>query len=213
MAGRYLKIRVSDTGHGMDEETMARIFDPYFTTKEKGKGTGLGLAVVHGIVKSHDGAITVQSKPGHGTTFEILLPVIEGEVPEEKEVHTEFTGGKERILFVDHEEWLAYIGEQMLTMLGYQVTVRTSSVEALKAFSSISGKFDLVITDKTMPNMTGFELAREIKRIDLNMPIILCTGFSDTADSEKIEKIGINDLVMKPLVMADLARAVRKVLD
>jgi signal transduction histidine kinase/CheY-like chemotaxis protein len=212
-AGSYLKLTVSDTGHGIDKKTLERIFDPYFTTKEKGVGTGMGLAVVHGIVRSHGGAITVSSEPGKGTVFNLLFPRVEKEVGDETERFVPPPLGNERILFVDDEKTLVDLGEQMLGRLGYKVVARTSSIEALEAFRADPHKFDMVITDMTMPNMTGDELAEEIMAIRPDVPIIICTGFSESITKEKAKEMGIREFAMKPLVMSDLAKTIRKVLD
>ena len=211
--GSYLKLSISDTGDGMDARTMQRIFDPYFTTKEKGVGIGMGLSVVHGIVKRHNGAIKVFSKPGEGSSFQVLLPRIEREIEYKAEALEPLPLGKERILFVDDEKALIDLGKQMLERLGYKVVSRTSSVEALEAFRADPHKFDLVITDMTMPNMTGDELAEEIMALRPDIPIILCTGFSLRITEEQAKKMGIRKFVMKPLVMTDLAKTIRKVLD
>ena len=211
--GSYLKLSISDTGDGMDSSTMQRIFDPYFTTKEKGLGIGMGLSVVHGIVKRHNGAIKAFSKPGKGTTFHVLLPRIEKEIEYKTEALEPLPLGKERILFVDDEKALIDLGKQMLERLSYKVVSRTSSVEALEAFRANPHKFDLVITDMTMPNMTGDELAEKIMAIRTDTPIILCTGFSERITEEQAKKMGIREFVMKPLVMSDLAKTVRRVLD
>ncbi|MBU4426851.1 MAG: PAS domain S-box protein, partial [Proteobacteria bacterium] len=211
--GPYVTLTVSDTGHGMSAEVLGRIFEPYFTTMEKGEGTGLGLAVVHGIVKSHGGAITVYSKVGKGSTFKVYFPVIEKKLVEKEEKAEAISTGHQRILFVDDEPVLVDIGKKMLEHLGHQVITRTSSVEALEAFRNNPDKFDLVITDKTMPQMTGFGLAKEIKRIRPGVPIILCTGFSDTTDEDKARATGINGLVMKPVVMREMAEIIKRVSD
>ena len=209
----YVMLTIRDTGHGMSAGIVERIFDPYFTTKEKGEGTGLGLAVVHGIVKSYGGAITVYSEIGKGSTFNIYLPANEKKVEEEKETGDTIPTGHQRILFVDDEPSLVDIGRKMLGHLGHEVTVRTSSMEALEAFRNNPEKFDLVISDKTMPQMTGFDLAREIKQIRPDIPIILCTGFSDTTDSDKVKAMGISGLVMKPIVMREMAKTIKRVSD
>ncbi|MCJ7494829.1 MAG: ATP-binding protein [Deltaproteobacteria bacterium] len=213
--GPYLKLRVSDTGSGMPPEILSRIFDPYFTTKETGKGTGLGLAVVHGIVKSHRGAITVSSEPGKGTTFDIYFPrddIIQA--PSELErIEPLPLGGRERVLFVDDEKAIVDIGQKLLERLGYEVVGRTSSVEALELFRAKPESFDLVITDMTMPNMTGDKLARELMGIRPGIPVILCTGFSERITEEKAKLLGIREFVLKPLVMKDLAKSMRRALD
>ncbi|MBW1863350.1 MAG: response regulator [Deltaproteobacteria bacterium] len=211
--GPYIKLSISDTGDGMDQSTLERIFDPYFTTKEKGVGTGMGLAVVHGIVKSHDGAITVSSEQGRGTTFNVLFPRVQKDIEHEAEAFEPLPSGNERILFVDDEKALADLGKQMLGRLGYKVFTRTSSIEALEAFRADPHKFDLIITDMTMPNMTGDVLAEEIMAIRPDIPIMLCTGFSERITKENAKKIGIREFAMKPLIMGNLARTIRKVLD
>jgi CheY-like chemotaxis protein len=211
--GPHVRLTVSDTGHGLDPAVMERIFDPYFTTKDKGVGTGLGLAVVHGIVKSHGGTITVYSEVGKGTTFHVLFPRIESVDAEETEVLEPLPKGDERILFVDDEEALVKIGQQMLERLAYEVVPRTSSIEALEAFRAQPDKFDLVITDQTMPNMTGEMLAKELMGIRPDIPIILCTGYSELISKERAKAMGIREYVMKPLVIRELATTIRKVLD
>jgi two-component system cell cycle sensor histidine kinase/response regulator CckA len=212
--GAYVRLSVSDTGHGMNRGVMKRIFDPYFTTKEKGVGTGLGLAVVDGIVKTHGGTITAYSEPGKGATFHVYLPRIERHkaVVEPEEIEPTPTG-RERILFVDDEKPLADLGKQVLEGLGYQVTARTSSTKALEAFRAKPDKFDLVITDRTMPDMTGETLAKELIRIRPDIPVILCTGFSALITEERAKEMGIREFIMKPLVMSEMARVVRRTLD
>jgi PAS domain S-box-containing protein len=212
--GPYLKISVRDTGHGMTSEVRERIFDPYFTTKDKGKGTGLGLAVVHGIVKSHKGGICAESEPGSGTCFHVYFPRIEQkkELADTATVQT-FPTGHERVLFVDDEQDLVQIAEQMLSHLGYEVTTRMSSNEALELFRVNPKRFDLVITDMTMPNMTGDKLSKELMKIRPDIPIILCTGFSERISEEKAKVMGIKDFIMKPLAMGDLAKRIRKALE
>ena len=212
-AGTYLKLRVSDTGHGMEKKITDRIFDPFFTTKERGEGTGMGLAVVLGIVKSHGGTITVESSVGRGSCFDVYLPVIEREVDAETRPKMAMPTGKERILFVDDEKALVDLGHQILKRLGYDVTTRTSSIEALELFIAQPEKFDLVITDTTMPNMTGDELARRLMAVRSDIPVILCTGYSERISKDKAHAIGIREFVLKPIVMSDLAVTVRKVLD
>ncbi len=209
----YLKLSVSDTGHGMSPDVLNRIFEPYFTTKEKGEGTGLGMAVVHGIVKSHGGSIKVDSEPGKGSTFHVYLPIIHEMEKLEKETEKPLPTGNERILFIDDEHALTDLGKQMLNKLGYEVVTRTSSVGALELFRTKPDQFDLVITDMTMPNMTGDRLAIELMKIRPDIAIILCTGYSAKISKEKAKEIGISAFAMKPLVMQDLAIIVRKVLD
>ena len=211
--GPYLRLEVSDTGHGMRAEVKERIFDPFFTTKEPGKGTGMGLSVVHGIIKNHKGAITVKSKPGQGTTFEVFLPVSQNKVELTTDAGTEFPTGNERILFVDDEKTLVDLGRQILERLGYSVESRTSSIEALEMFKTRSDEFDLVITDMTMPNLTGEKLARELMKIRADIPVILCTGFSEHITEEHAKGLGIKEFILKPIVMNKLAEIVRSVLD
>jgi CheY-like chemotaxis protein len=212
--GKYLKLTVSDNGHGIDKVVMKKIFDPYFTTRGPGEGTGMGLAMVHGIVKDHGGNIMVNSELGKGATFHIYLPIIKTR-PVELETKTKETvsGGSERILFVDDEELIALMARQILEHFGYQVTSRTSSVEALEAFRAKPNEYDLVITDMTMPNMTGIELTSRLKEIRYDIPVIICTGFSEMIDEDKAEYMGISAYLMKPIIKDKLAGAIRKVLD
>lgn len=213
LPGTYLKLTVSDTGIGMDASTIKRIFDPYFTTKEKGEGTGMGLALVHSIVKSYGGTIRVYSKSGNGSTFHVYLPVKKGEAKAEVPVEVSLPVGTERILFVDDEQPLAYMGKLILEGLGYKVVTRTSSIEALEAFRAQPYSFDLVITDMTMPNMTGDKLAVEIIKIRPDVPVILCTGFSPAITEEKAKASGIQAFLEKPFLRHDLAETIRQVLD
>jgi PAS domain S-box-containing protein len=212
-AGWYVRLIVSDTGHGIDAIILQRIFEPYFTTKEPGKGTGLGLSVVHGIVKSHGGKIKVNSEVGKGTTFTMFFPHAMGFEKVEDQPLQPLSMGTERILFVDDEEALTDLGRKILGKLGYQVETRTSPIEALEAFRANPKKFDLVITDMTMPQMTGLNLARKIMEIRPGMPIILCTGFSEQAKEQAAGAMGIRAFLYKPLLMRDIADAVRKALN
>jgi len=212
--GPYLQLQVKDTGQGMEPEIMDRIFDPYFTTKKPEEGTGLGLAVVHGIVQSHGGAIIVTSQLGQGSTFDVYLPVMEGEMTGlPKDNGGPVPLGSERILVVDDEKALVEMTRQMLERLGYRVTAVTSSLEALELFRNRPDRFDLVITDQTMPQMTGLQLAREMMRLRPNLRVILCTGFSEQVSAEKAQTMGIKRFVMKPLVARQVAEVVREVLD
>ena len=212
--GQYFMLTVSDTGQGMDGATMDRIFDPYFTTKKKDRGTGFGLSVVLGIVKSHGGAIMVYSKPEEGTTFHVYFPVFKGKQKPAALKQTEpVPTGDERILFVDDEPSLTELGQQMLELLGYNVTTRTSSLEALELFRSKTNQFDIVITDMTMPEMSGDRLAQELIKIRPDIPIIIYTGFSEKISKNRARDIGIRKFIMKPIVMSDLAKAVREALD
>jgi len=211
--GRYVNLTVADSGHGVSQGDINRIFDPYFTTKEVGRGTGMGLAVVHGIVKGHNGLITVESKLGKGTTFNIFFPVVEKEAVIETKPDDKLPTGEERILFIDDEEPIAKLGRQSLERLGYKVKAIASPIEALEIFRSQPEEFDLVITDLTMPKMTGDKLVKEILSIRPNIPIILCTGFSEKMDEKKAKTIGAAGYIEKPIDKHNFAFKVRKVLD
>ena len=212
--GHYCKIVVADNGQGIAKSIMNRIFDPYFTTKESGKGTGMGLAVVHGIVKNHKGDIRVYSKESKGTEFHIYLPLAEEMAYDQG---TDFKAvlpkGQEHILLVDDEDMIVDITKEMLEQLGYHISAFINSHEALEAFRMQPGKYDLVITDMTMPNMTGDRLAREMKKIRKDIPVIICTGYNESISKAKSEMSGIQDFVMKPLNMNKLSKIIRKVLD
>ncbi|MBT8369449.1 MAG: response regulator, partial [Deltaproteobacteria bacterium] len=211
--GNYLKITVSDTGPGISPDIIDSIFEPYFTTKGVGKGTGMGLALAHGIVESYGGKITVDSELGKGTVFSIYLPITAKHTDHPSYEKEDLATGAEKILFVDDEMTITDLGRKLLERLGYSVTVRTSSVEALEVFRSKPNEFDLVITDMTMPNMTGDRLATELIKIRPGIPIILCTGYSKRISEESAAKIGIKAFVYKPIVIVDLAKTVRRVLD
>ncbi len=211
--GTYVRLTISDTGIGMDQSTIDRIFDPYFTTKKEGKGTGLGLAVVHGIIKSHGGHISVYSELGKGSEFHVYLPVIKAQ-QETKQIEIQpIKKSNERILVVDDEKMVVEIQQKMLKRLGYDVTSCTSSVEALKAFQANPDNFDLIITDMTMPNMTGDQLAQKIMEIRTDIPIILCSGFSEKMSNEKAKSLGIKKFLMKPVLIKDLSITIRRALD
>jgi PAS domain S-box-containing protein len=210
--GRHLRLRVSDTGCGMTPEVMERIFEPFFTTKPRGEGTGMGLAVVHGIVKEYAGVISVHSELGKGSAFHVYLPVIEAMEDAAGELSEALLTGTERILFVDDEELLVKLGKKMLERLGYQVTTQTSPLVALDLFRNKPDAFDLVITDVTMPKMTGDELAKELLKIRPDIPVILCTGFSARMSDEKARELGIKAFIMKPTLIQEIARTIRKVL-
>ena len=213
--GSYVRLSIKDTGHGIDPQIIDKIFEPYFTTKERGKGTGMGLAIVHGIVKSYGGEITVQSDVGKGSVFNVYLPLLEKDATALKTMDAgmKYPTGIERILLVDDEKAALDVMKTVLETLGYKVTSRTSSIEALEAFRHNPQGFDLVITDQTMPNMTGKTLAKEIMAIRHGMPIILCTGYSEQIDEKKAEEMGISAFVMKPIVIGQIAEAIRAALD
>ncbi len=211
--GTYLKLTVSDTGHGIPSEIMDSIFDPFFTTKDKGAGTGLGLSVVHGIVEGCGGTMTVYSEPDQGTTFNLFFPIIETTLEEKPEKYTIIPTGTEHILFVDDEKPICDLARQVLALLGYVVEIRTSSIEALALFKSKPGHFDLVITDMTMPQMTGDALARKLMTIRPDIPVIICTGFSENITQEKATTMGLKAFLMKPLLKEEMAHTIRRVLD
>ncbi len=210
--GPYLQMVVSDTGEGIDPAVRDKIFDPFFTTKASGEGTGLGLSVVYGIVKDHGGMIHVDSEPGKGTTFTIHLPLLDAATEWEGPEMSLIPEGSGHILYVDDEEPIASLGREMLTSLGYDVAIRLSSIDALEAFRANPRDYDLVITDMTMPNMTGARLAEEMLKIRPDLPIILTTGFSERMDKEAAQKLGCRDFLMKPVSLGDLARAVKRAL-
>ena len=212
--GKHIELIVKDSGHGMNLQVIERIFEPYYTTKEQGKGTGLGLSVIHGIVKNHGGDITVSSQPGKGSSFKVYLPIID-EVEEETQTDEPLIeiNGKERILLIDDEQQIIDIERQILERLGYTVTAKTDSQEALEEFAAQPDHFDLVITDMTMPKMTGDQLAQQMMNINPQIPVILCTGFNEAISEEKALAMGIDKFVMKPVVKDELASTIRKVLD
>jgi PAS domain S-box-containing protein len=214
LAGKYACITVSDTGTGMDQTLIDKIFDPYFTTKGQGKGMGLELSVVHGIVKEHGGDIRVYSELGKGTAFYVYLPLLEdANDSKAAAVVRKYPTGHENILLVDDEAPIVRMEQMMLERLGYRVTVRTSSPDALAAFRADPSLFNLVISDRGMPNMTGEQLAAELISIRPGIPIILCTGFSDETDVQRAKAMGVKGFLMKPVATGDLAEMVRKVLD
>jgi CheY-like chemotaxis protein len=209
----HVGIVVTDTGKGIAPEVIERIFDPYFTTKAPGEGSGLGLSIVHGIVTKSRGVLGVESEPGRGTTFKIYLPTAESGEPSDSEPAALIPTGEERILLVDDEPDIVEVGTLLLEKLGYRVDARTSSAEALELFRNDPGKYDLVMTDMTMPGGTGRELAEGMIAIRPDIPIILCSGFSHQIDKNDAMKMGIRAFVMKPLKLQEIAHAVRKVLD
>jgi len=210
--GEYVKLTVSDTGTGIGPDILNKIFDPFFTTKEVGKGTGMGLSIIHGIVKSYGGAISVESASGQGTTFHVYLPVVMAEAKEPPGQPQPAPRGKGRILFVDDEEVLMEMGRDLLERLGYTVTARSNSLDALEAFMNTPEHFDLLITDQTMPGMTGTDLARRALQIRPDLPIILCTGFSSLVNKETARAIGIREFAMKPLTSSSIGQMVNELI-
>ncbi len=213
LPGRYAKIFVSDNGCGIAKENLGLIFDPYFTTKDPDRGTGLGLAGVHGIVKTHGGHISVYSEVGKGTSFNVYFPIVDKTEKLQKTAEDPIPTGNERILLVDDEQVILDLGEKTLKQLGYDVVVKNGGVEALTLFRADPDRFDLVITDMTMPKMTGDQLARELMKVRPNIPVILCTGFSSKISREQAKEIGIKAYAMKPLARREMAITVRNVLD
>ncbi|MBI9084857.1 MAG: PAS domain-containing protein [Desulfobacterales bacterium] len=211
--GPYTRISVSDTGQGMTPEIVKQIFDPYFTTKPQGEGTGLGLSVVHGIVTSLGGAINVYSEPGHGTTFNLYLPQIQSDLDTRPGGRSELPRGNETILLVDDDQFVLEMTAEMLGKLGYTVVPRISSVEALQAFAASPQRFDLIVTDHTMPHMSGLELAQKVREIRPEQPIVLCSGFSPGLTESKYMAYGIHALLNKPVLKSEMAAAIRRTLD
>jgi len=212
--GFYLSLTVRDTGHGIDPLIMERIFDPYFTTKPPGEGTGMGLALVHGIVKSFGGEIRVTSQPGQGSAFQILLPRVMEHEPESVLTLPKCIPGQgERILVVDDEAQILDMIELMLQSLNYKVITKMESIAALEEFRKNPDDFDLVITDQTMPGLTGFELSKRMLAIRKNIPIILCTGFSELVNEESVKAAGIRKFILKPILKSQLSVLIREILD
>jgi PAS domain S-box-containing protein len=211
--GEFVHLSIRDSGEGISEDSVSRIFDPYFTTKATGKGTGMGLAIVHGIVKNYDGAITCTSKPGEGTTFDILLPASPEQAGEKTKQVCSAAEGSERILFIDDEEMLTQMASLMLGRLGYQVTTSNSSLKALEMFEKQPEAFDLVITDQTMPELTGVDVSRRILKMRPEQPIIICTGYSNLISESQAYSLGIRGFAHKPISKTEMATLVRKVLD
>ncbi len=213
LEGSYVQMTVKDSGPGMEPATLERVFEPYFTTKEIGDGTGMGLAMVHGIVQSLDGAIVVDSTIGKGSSFQIYLPSIKKAPVESSSIKKDLPRGTERILLVDDESTVVEFGQRALKLLGYDVTVRTNSIEALQLFQAKPARFDLVITDKMMPNMTGMELCKKIQESRADIPVILLTGFNQNLTPEQTEKAGFRKCVIKPILLEELSQIIREVLD
>lgn len=211
--GEYVKLSISDTGHGIDEALIGKIFNPFFTTKPVGEGTGLGLTVVSRLVKSHGGALRVQSKAGRGTTFEAYLPHVRDEANKEVPQVREIPRGHERILLVDDEELLVTASKRLLSYLGYRVTAFTNSLSAFKSFEKSPDLYDLVLTDQTMPYLTGLELTKRILATKPDMPVILMTGYSETVTEDTAREAGVREVVLKPVLLQELGMMLRRVLD
>lgn len=212
-SGSYVRMMVGDTGHGMNWDTMERIFDPYFTTKDTTIGAGMGLSVVHGIVQSHGGAIIVYSEPENGTAVNVFFPRIKAEEIIDFGRIKPLVTGNESVLLIDDETLIAELGQQMLRRLGYKIVTHTNPVEALEIFRKNKDKFDIIITDMSMPYMSGDKLSQELRSIRPDIPIILCSGFSEKILAEKISFSGIEYFLMKPYSAEDISKAIRKALD
>ncbi len=211
--GTYVRLIIADTGHGMDKRTIERIFEPFFTKKEVGSGSGLGLSVVHGIVSNYNGAIVVESEPGKGSTFMIYLPQHSEQLLSEGEVSQKVKKGKGSILFVDDEKEITYMGKRMLESLGYSVDIKSDSQSALLDFRNNPDKYDLLVTDQAMPKMMGTELIREIKQIRPDLKAIIITGYQDSIPGNAIEQYGITDIISKPLILSEFSELIGKVLN
>jgi CheY-like chemotaxis protein len=211
--GSFVVLTIGDSGPGITAEIRDKIFDPYFTTKAVGKGTGMGLAIVHGIIKRYAGFITCETVLGKGTVFHVYFPAIEQVLSAPGEILENVQPGKERILFIDDEEFLVDLGKTVLERLGYEVTVRTSSMEAWNTFKNQPDRFDIVITDQTMPGVTGSDLALKMLQLRPNLPIILLTGYSSIISEKKAKSMGIKGFAMKPMVRKEIALLIRQVLD
>lgn len=209
----YLSIKIKDTGPGIDRAYLNRIFEPYFTTKEIGKGSGLGLAVVHGIVKNHQGEIYVDSQKGSGTTFTILIPCVDMKSEEHHAEESDMLIGDETVLFVDDEPALLRMGKLMLSKMGYTVETHSSPEEAIEQFESEPDRFHIVVTDMTMPKITGLELFTRMRQIRNEIPVIICTGHNSYIDQEKADQMGISGYATKPVSMVFLGKMIRDVLD
>lgn len=211
--GSYICTTISDSGTGMDRQTLTRIFEPFFTKKEVGIGSGLGLSVVHGIISSYEGAIEVESTVGEGTTFRIYLPQHSRQLPVNKNANQALTKGREHILFIDDEEEITFMGKRMLESLGYNVTVYTNSLTALEDFSSNPKEYDLIVTDQTMPYMLGTELIEHFREFRPDIKSIIITGFGDSISKQTIQEKKIDAIIIKPLILSNFSNLIRKILD
>ena len=211
--GEYIRLTISDTGHGMDLKTKERIFEPFFTRKEVGSGSGLGLSVVHGIINNYGGAIVVDSTPGKGTTFMIYLPKYGEDALESDKSNKKPLKGDEYILFVDDEPEITFMGKKMLENLGYKVTISTNSVSALEEFKKDPDRYSLLVTDQSMPNISGTDLAIMMKEIRPELRVIIITGYADNLSDESLAKSGISEVILKPMILDDFSKIIRRVLD
>jgi CheY-like chemotaxis protein len=206
--GRYVRLTVADTGAGMSREVLDHIFEPFFTTKAPGRGTGLGLAVVRGIVKNHDGAVTVSSEVGKGTRFNVYFPVVDGEVTgKHHQVVEAFHGNGERVLFLDDEEPIVLLASRMLNRLGYKVEAHTRAADALAEFRARPNEFDLVLTDLSMPGASGMDFARNVLALRPDVPVIMTTGYIDPDDLDLARKIGVREVILKPTTIEEMGRS------
>jgi signal transduction histidine kinase/ActR/RegA family two-component response regulator len=211
--GEYIRLTISDTGYGMDIKTQERIFEPFFTRKEVGSGSGLGLSVVHGIINNYGGAIAVDSAPGKGTTFTIYLPKYGVEASGSNKSDKKPIKGDEHILFVDDEPEIIYMGKKMLETLGYKVTIKSDSISAFEEFKKSPKKFSLLITDQNMPGIPGTELASMMKEIRRGLKVIIITGYADNLSEETLTKCGVSEVILKPMILDDFSKIIRRVLD
>lgn len=211
--GDYIRLKISDTGHGMDIKTQERIFEPFFTRKEVGSGSGLGLSVVHGIINNYGGAILVESNPGKGSTFTVYLPRFGTDPLGSFKTDNKAIGGDEQILFVDDEPEIIFMGKKMLENLGYKVTIKGDSISALEEFKNDPEKYSLLVTDQNMPNFTGTELATLMKEIQPGLKVIIITGFADNISKEELSNSGISEVILKPMRLDDFSKTIRTVLD
>jgi signal transduction histidine kinase/ActR/RegA family two-component response regulator len=211
--GEYIRLTISDTGHGMDIKTKERIFEPFFTRKEVGSGSGLGLSVVHGIINNYGGAIVVDSTPGKGTTFMIYLPKYGADLLESDKSEKKPIKGDEYILFVDDEPEITFMGKKMLENLGYKVSITSNSISALEEFKKDPDRYSLLVTDQSMPNISGTELAIMMKKIRPGLRVIIITGYADNLSEEVLSQCGISEVILKPMILDDFSKVIRKVLD
>ena len=209
----YIRLIVSDTRVGMDEAIIERIFESFFTTKDVNKGTGMGLSTVHGIARGHSGDISVYSEKGKGSSFHVLLPAIKDEKKSEAEEEKSLIGGNETGLIIDDEEMIANMLKEMLEELGYSITIKNNSMNALKEFIQYSDKYNFVVTDLTMPKLTGIDLVKEFRKINSELPVVLITGYGEKIPGDVYKHYGINEVVAKPIVLVQIAEAIRRAID